>query len=282
MKIKFSCEAHLLGAIPNPVPAIKAAPNYFKSIKPQFDNHPANGTVKRCVPFIDALSAGFIIPMWCDMYVFARNGEITVDFPLNFAQRETLSSHDAVQIPKHPLASKPYGNMPMKLINPWVVETEPGISCIFTPPLNHMETRLKLLDGVVDTDTYYNNINFPFLWTGGDGEFLIQKGTPLVQVIPFRREVHDLEISATDLDRKSAVNSILGTKIKNKYRDELWHGKKSKPNDDFEVLVSQSEDHPQVEVDSSVLPADRAEALPSGILEVVADDTGRGFGEGGF
>jgi hypothetical protein len=94
-----------------------------------------------------------------------------------------------------------------------------------------METRFKLLDGVVDTDTYYNNINFPFLWTGGDGEFFIAKGTPLVQVIPFRRESHELEVSATDLDKRKSVISTLGTKLKNGYRDELWHGKKSKEED---------------------------------------------------
>jgi len=282
MKIKFSCDAHLLGVIPSPVLAIKAAPNYFRPIKPQSSEHPSSGTVKRCVPFLDALSAGFIIPMWCDVYILARNGELSIDFPPNFAQAETLGSHSSAQIPKHPLANKPYGNMPMKWINPWVIETEPGISCIFTPPLNHMETRFKLLDGVVDTDTYYNNINFPFLWTGGDGEFFIAKGTPLVQVIPFRREAYDLELSATDTEKRRAVNSTLGTKLKNGYRDELWHGKKSKPSDDLEVSVVQSEDHPHVEVDDSVLPADQAEALPSGILEVVADDTGRGFGEGDF
>jgi hypothetical protein len=235
MKIKFSCDAHLLGVIPNPVAAIKAAPDYFKQIKPQSDNHPKSGTVKRCVPFLDALSAGFVIPMWCDVYIFARNGEISIDFPLNFAQPTTLGSHISVQIPKHPLANKPYGNMPMKWINPWVIETESGVSCIFTPPLNHMETRFKLLDGVVDTDTYYNNINFPFLWTGGDGEFFIAKGTPLVQVIPFRREIHNLEVSATDTGKRNAVSATLGTKLKNGYRDELWHGKKSKEEDALEI-----------------------------------------------
>ena len=264
MKIKFSCDTHLLGVIPNPVSAIKAAPNYFRQVKPQYGNHPTNGTVKRCVPFLDALSAGFIIPMWCDVYILARNGELSIDFPPNFAQAETLGSHSSVQIPKHPLANKPYGNMPMKWINPWVVETEPGISCIFTPPLNHMETRFKLLDGVVDTDTYYNNINFPFLWTGGDGEFFITKGTPLVQVIPFRREDSDLEVSAIDLDKKSAVSATLGTKLKNGYRDELWHGKKAKPRDDLEssvveptVVVEevQKENPPQTEVDDNRVQA---------------------------
>jgi hypothetical protein len=225
MKIKFSCDAHLLSAIPSPVPAIKAAPEYFKAVKPQLDNNPSSGTVKRCVPFLDAMSAGFIIPMWCDVYVLACNGELSINFPPNFPQASTLGTHGLAQIPKHPLANKPYGNMPMKWINPWVIETEPGISCIFTPPLNHMEARFKLLDGVVDTDTYYNNINFPFLWTGGDGEFFIAKGTPLVQVVPFRREEQALEVSATDHDRKQDTHSILGTKLKNGYRDYFWHGK---------------------------------------------------------
>jgi hypothetical protein len=225
MKVVFSCDKHLLGVIPSPVPAIKVAPDYFRQVKPQTDSNPNSSTVKRCVPFLEALSAGFIIPLWCDVYVLARNGEISIDFPPNFAQAETLGSHSSAQIPKHPLANKPYGNMPMKWINPWVIETEPGVSCIFTPPLNHMETRFKLLDGVVDTDTYYNNINFPFLWTGGDGEFFIAKGTPLVQVVPFRREEQALEVSATDPDRRQATHSILGTKLKNGYRDSFWHGK---------------------------------------------------------
>jgi hypothetical protein len=232
MKVLFSCESRLLGVIPNPVPAIKAAPDYFRQVKPQSDAHPSNGTVKRCVPFLDALSTGFVIPLWCDVYVLARKGELSIDFPPNFPQGETLGTHGSMQIPRHPLSSKPYGNMPMKWINPWVVETEPGVSCIFTPPLNHMETRFKLLDGVVDTDTYYNNVNFPFLWTGGDGEFFIAKGTPLVQIIPFFRGDQQLEVGEIDGSKRQAVLSTLGTKLKNGYRDELWHRKKVKANNE--------------------------------------------------
>lgn len=273
MKVKFSCDANLLGVIPNPVSAIKAAPDYFRAVKPQADNHPRSGTVKRCVPFLDALSAGFIIPMWCDVYVLARGGNMVIDFPPNFSQAETLGSHSSVQIPKHPLANRPYGNMPMKWINPWVIETETGVSCIFTPPLNHMETRFKLLDGVVDTDTYHDHINFPFLWTGGDGEFFIPKGTPLVQVIPFRREDQEIEISKVDLDKRQFVRSTIGTKLKNGYRDELWHKRKSSNNSEESLPVNEPADHQQAHTEQS---------LGGGVLEVVANDAGRGFGEGGF
>jgi len=282
MLVKFSCDKGLVGVIPNPDRAIKFAPSYYKQTKPQSSESPKTGTVKRCVPFLDALSAGFIIPMWCDVYVVARGGEFHIDFPPNYPLKDTFGTHSEKQFTGHPLQNKPYGKIPMKWMSPWIVETETNVSCMFVSPLNHIETRFKLLDGVVDTDTYYNNINFPFLWTGGDGEFFIAKGTPLVQVIPFRREAHGFEVSAIDPDRRSAVLATLGTKLKNGYRDELRHGNKAKPSDDLEVLVGQVKDHPQVEVDNDAPPADRVEALSSGILEVVADDTERGFGEGSF
>lgn len=227
MKLAARCESRLLGVIPNPVPAVKAIPEYFRQIKPQTDHYPGNGTVKRCVPFLDALSAGIIIPMWCDVYVFAKEGQLTINFPPNFPQADMLGSHDSAQIPKHPLAARPYGDTALKWINPWVIETEEGVSCLFTSPLNHLETRFKLLDGVVDTDTYYNSVNLPFLWTGGDGEFFIAKGTPLVQVIPFRREEPELSVGALDAERRGRTEAILGTKLKNGYRDELWHKRKT-------------------------------------------------------
>jgi hypothetical protein len=231
MKVVFSCDKHLLGAIPSPVPAVRMTPDYFRQVKPQVDNHPKNGTVKRCVPFLDALSSGFIIPMWCDVYVLAVDGKISIDFPPNFPQVGTLGTHSEMQIPRHPLSHKPYGNIPMKWVNPWVVSTEPGVSCTFTSPMNHMETRFKLLDGVVDTDTYQNNVNFPFIWTGGDGQFFIPKGTPLVQVIPFRREEAHIEVSVVDQEVKDRVFTVISTKLKNAYRDEFWHGRKASPKE---------------------------------------------------
>lgn len=225
--IRFETDKNLLGAIPSPLVALKAAPDYFKKIKPQIGSNPESGTVKRCVPFLDALSSGYVIPLWADMFVTANNGEITINFPSNYAGGETLSEHSYAQIEGHPLASKAYGQLALKFINPWIVSTDDGVSCLFTSPLNHMETRFKILDGVVDTDTYYNNVNFPFLWTGGDGEFFIPRGTPLVQVIPFRREEHEASFGVIDVDRRAIVASTLGTRMKNAYREEYWHNRKN-------------------------------------------------------
>lgn len=240
-KITMTCAPDLHGAIPSPVPAIKSAPYWFKAIKPQVDGHPQSGTAKRCVPFLDALSQGFIIPLWADMFVRAVGGEITIDFPRDFPQQQSIDQHSKDQLAGHPLECTPYGSLLLKFINPWLVKTEPGISCLFTSPQNHMETRFKLVDGLVDTDTYANSVNLPFIWTGGDGEFFIQRGTPLVQVIPVRRETFDLDVrvaSDEECKEQARVRASLGTKMRDGYRDMFWHKRRSKETDAGSKLQS--------------------------------------------
>lgn len=245
--VRFTHDPNLGGVFPPPVPAVKKAPDFYKAIRPQSGSSPDTGTVKRCIPFLDALSAGFVIPLWADLYVVACEGELQFTFPRNIPMPRSMESHAYEQAPGHPLADKPYGKHFMKFMNPWVVETAPGYSCLFTAPLNHLEPRLKILDGVVDTDTYHANVNFPFLWTGGHGEFLIPKGTPLVQVIPYKRETFTLEIGVTDNDRRANVNSRLGTHLKDGYRKEFWSKAKTSDDADTDAEPDHSAITPAVE-----------------------------------
>ncbi len=200
-------------------------PSFFQKLRPQTDAHPKSGTVKRCVPFLDTLTHGYIIPLWCDVYIRAFDGTINVEFPPDLPMSSSLSPHGYVQIEDHPLANKPYGNLPMKWHSPWGIKTPKGWSCLFTSPLNHLESRFKLLDGIVDTDTYYNQVNFPFIWTGGEGEFFIPRGTPLVQVIPYKRLKTKCAIVEEDTDKKQAVLGKMGSKFRNGYRTFFWHKK---------------------------------------------------------
>lgn len=224
--IKFSCEKHFIDVLPKPKPSLSYAPDYFKSLAPQSNQNPSSGTSKRCVPFKEALSAGIIIPLWADMFVSAKSGEISINFPDNFQQPESIAAHQYEQLKDYPLKNNPYGKNLLKFINPWVIETDEGISCMFTSPFNHFETRFKIVDGIVDTDNYYNNINFPFIWTGGDGDFYIPKGTPLVQVLPFKREKYKMQFEEIDIEKRTKTAAILGTCLKDGYRNNFWHNKK--------------------------------------------------------
>lgn len=225
--IKFSIDETLRDVFPEPKRSSKYLPEYYKKLSSQSDTNPKSGTAKRCVPFMDAVTAGYIIPLWSDVYVTADNGEIELTFPDNLPINESLGHHGYEQLEDHPASDTPYGKDFMKFINPWIVETPPGVSCLFTTPLNHFETRFKLIDGIVDTDNYYNQVNFPFIWTGGDGEFFIEKGTPLVQVIPFvRYDFNDYEITTIDYQRNEKTLALLGTVLKFGYKKYFWHKRK--------------------------------------------------------
>lgn len=232
MHIKFSCEDRHFGAFPQPTPAAKQMPKFFKDLKPQANDDVKTGTAKRCMPMVDAFSAGFIIPMWSDVRVIAHGDTLDIHFPEGSMLSEGVLAHKTEQLPKHPFSDTPLGQLLLRWINPWLIETEPGYSCLFTSPLNHMETRFKILDGVVDTDMYYNNVNFPFIWTAPDGEYLIKRGTPFVQVIPFKREDHTLELGVIDETSRARVTSTLGSYHSHAYRSEFHHNKKEPVDDE--------------------------------------------------
>lgn len=228
MKVEFHCAPHLIDAIPHPVRASKAIPEYYKNLKSTVSGEPDKGTLKRCVPFLEALSAGYIIPLWADVFIRSNGNELNVMFPPAFQQDKMLEAHQAEQVAGYPLSNLPYGNIPLKLMNPWIVKTPPGVSCIFTQPLNHLETRIKLFDGIVDTDNYYHNVNLPFVVMVGDGEYFIPKGTPIVQIIPIRREKLSSSVGEIDKKKNIGVLSKISTTMAFGYKNMIWHGRAQK------------------------------------------------------
>jgi len=229
--VEFHCEEHLIDVLDHPVPAVKKLPEFYKKLPEQVDESPQSSTAKRCIPFLEAASAGFVIPMWAEMFVRVDDENLQLEFPENFPLDESIGYHGYPQLQNYPLADKlPHGQTLMKFINPWIIKTPPGVSCLFTSPLNRFEDRFKIIDGIVDTDTYYNNINFPFVWTGSPGEYTVKKGTPLVQVIPFVRSkaLTRMSVGALSEPKRRTVNQKMGTVLKNKYRQFYWHKRKEK------------------------------------------------------
>jgi len=233
--IKFLYHHEHQGVFPEPIAANKVLPSFYKSLKPQSDDSVQSSTAKRCIPFLEAASAGYIIPLWADLEVKANNGEISLTFPDDLPMSESLGQHSIEQLKGYPLENKPYGSSLMKFINPWTIETPEGYSCMFMSPSNHFETRFQIIDGIVDTDNYYTQINFPFVWTGGDGSFFIPQGTPLVQVVPFKRQETTSVVEELDVERHRLAHSRLNTKLVNKYRQLNWHKRKDETNGGLDV-----------------------------------------------
>lgn len=222
--VEFLCAKEDHGVIPPPVPARKVLPEWFKNLPPKIDNKNKlqNSTIKRCMPVLDALNAGWIIPLAADVEFITNSDASQVSTKSRFA-KTLVESHSAAQIAGHPHLPKPA----FKWLNYWMIKLPPGYSMLFVPPLNRYEDRFQCFSGMVD-DTYMGNgameyINFPFFFMRENYTGIVKQGTPLVQAIPIKRGRVDETISImTEADhelhqltkrRHSAHESI--------YRDSL-------------------------------------------------------------
>src|SRR5947209_4209720 len=72
--------------------------------------------------------------------------------------------------------------------------------------LNRYDTPLIFFSGVVETDTYYQEVHFPFICQLASGHsFTLRAGLPLMQVIPFHREAWESQILPVDPQRDAAA-----------------------------------------------------------------------------
>lgn len=209
--IQFRCDPDDLGIIAPPVAAKSALPGWFKRLPPvDLQSLTPNGsgqTVKRCMPFLDAMTLGWIIPLAATVrFEVSENGS-RIDCGWDF-DKTMVSPHGAGQVAGHPRLPMP----PMKFHNHWTIATPRGWSCLFIPPTNRPSAIFEIASGVVDTDSYQSLIHFPFFATVGDGVHVVEKGTPVAQVIPFRRDVSAMAMDA-DIRAESAEEAALRLRI---------------------------------------------------------------------
>lgn len=208
--IRFSCDPGDEGVIAAPVPAKSYLPDWFRKlppVDPEVESPTNTGlTIKRCLPFLDAMTTGWIIPLPATVRLEISEDGSRVDSGWDF-DRALVANHGMHQVKGNPMGARP----PCKFINFWTITTPPGWSCLFVNPLNRPNGIFEVVAGVVDTDTYRSPIHFPFFATGGDGLYTIEKGSPMVQVIPFRRESTQLaaEIGAERPEEAAARKKIL-------------------------------------------------------------------------
>jgi hypothetical protein len=192
MKIRFSCPPELYDRLPRPQLARRSTPDWYRAM-PMENPLPDGGedlTVKHCLPFVDALTHGFMIPLQADIHV--RDGEFTWDWDW---PESPMGLHFPTQAPGVPFVDQ--NRLALKAINFWTIHTEPGYATLFTHPLNRLDLPFRALSGLVDTDGYDAvPVHFPMIWLDEDFEGTVPAGTPVVQCIPIRRERLELEYRA--------------------------------------------------------------------------------------
>jgi|TARA_R100001460_G_scaffold53861_1_gene93049 hypothetical protein len=224
-----------------PIPIKLNIPEWYKKLKHSVDKR----TVKGCMPFLDSMSTGYLLKVPVDIKIrhnvpneetgekdgYWRTG--TIESDLMKAERINVNGqkpeiHSAFQLEGSPTVEK-NKNLPFyKILNPWIIKTPPGYSCLFVPPLNNSDDRFSIIPGIVDTDTYNQEVNFPIVVNGDKYEVLdtmITKGTPYVQIIPFKRDSWEMKIKGESVDKLKTRSMFFPFTILNNYKKNIWNKK---------------------------------------------------------
>ena len=235
----------LIANIPHPVPMSKIIPEWYKkmSLLGQRNTETTlpvaseggqlviNKSIKNCIPVRDYLTAGYAILTQQDIAVdsgivdnIPYVGFNWKDLGSRHGSTPPISSHSVRQLEGSVLEKDCIQGEIFKILSPWKVVTPPGYSCLFLP-IDYQECPFDALPAVVDTDKYHH-INYPFRFRGLIGQYTIPIGTPIVQVIPFKREDWEMKVSAYDEDERSAANIRAGAYLHQMYL-KLFHKRKT-------------------------------------------------------
>jgi hypothetical protein len=216
MTLTFRCPKELEGVLPPPTPAATGLPGWFKAMPPQAFNevlaHDSN-TVKRCPPFIDAMTSGFLIPLICDVKV--ADGEFTWDNELPLGQavafpRSPIGFHHASQVTGTPLFDADL--FLVKFHNLWTIEAPDGYSLLFTHPVNRFDLPFTTLTGLVDCDHYHDAwIHFPARWNDANFNGVLPKGTPVAQCFPVKRDNWMVQTAAFTDEEAQRTHDLTNT-----------------------------------------------------------------------
>ena len=202
---------------PRPIPAAQGMSPRLRSMPAEFENEQGvmMNTVKRCPPFTDAMSAGYLIPIVADVEF-----QMTDKGLMHKASLPIIDTHDPRQ-----LAPDMERLLVLKFLNPWIVVTPPGWSSLFVAPLNRSDVPFQPLAGIVETDRFYPPVNFPTVCLLRPGQsFFLKRGTPFVQVIPIQRADWTSKIAVEDPQRAAEWDQ-LGERT-GRYRAHKWLKKK--------------------------------------------------------
>jgi hypothetical protein len=152
--------------------------------------------------------------MWCDVLIKYSKETNTWEWSMGRPD------------PSNPFFAEPHSNAQMldhvdvsfqgvdasyvfKFFCPWKIITPKGYSILQLPMFYEFNKEFSVAPGVIHTDSHHD-VNPQVFYHGSGEPIFIKIGTPLFQVIPFKREAYDVDIrEQTELDKKLFQKQLL-------------------------------------------------------------------------
>ena len=179
-----------------------------------------NTALKLCTPFLDSLTSGYFIPLFQDVLVEQTPHGPLLSFrtsPAPISERETF---------RNKTLPTPEGYWDKHYM--WNTQTSfklpNGYSALVVHPLNRMDLPFFSLSAVVDANFAMNSGSLPF-FLSKNFEGIIPQGTPIAQIIPFKREDWELQkkeglVKEAEITQKKAMSVVSGW-----YKNNFWNRK---------------------------------------------------------
>jgi hypothetical protein len=178
-----------------PLPSKKYIPKWYKDSLMYYNSNKieiemkdkkpvVNKTMKHCIPIIDAMTSGYIQESWTDIYIEQKDYEIRYFWA---ADPEIMGSRNQIAKQKIPTpigCSETMFDWKLK----WVPKTPLGYSCLFVHPMYHYDLPFITIPGIIDSDKFNRPGTAPSFFIKKDFIGIIPKGTPMYQILLFKKE----------------------------------------------------------------------------------------------
>jgi len=180
--IPFTLNNEDLKYVEIPKPAKNFIPEWWKKQELSINNHNPfdNLSFKACVPFLDSLTSGYMMHTSQDIFVKIENENPYMSWPTSPSPIIVRDSRDNLPVPIG------HHNTHFAWSTNFGFELPKGYSLLVTHPLNRFDLPFTSVSGIIDDSVPWSG-NFTF-WLKKDFEGVIPKGTPMAQIIPFKRE----------------------------------------------------------------------------------------------
>lgn len=190
------------------------------------ENKESNATAKKCTPMLDGMTSGYIVPLWCDVQIRQlKNEETGKWFPRITWRIETdvfsLHGTSSKEIP----APFGYDQEVFKFITYFRIQTPKGYSIMVHTPSGHYGLPFYAIPAIIDSDKSVIDNNFP-CWIQEGFEGIVEKGTPIAQVTPFKRINWKMKTSLISYDEQCRYQQVgFESNILNNYIRNIWSKK---------------------------------------------------------
>lgn len=178
--------------------------------------------VKNCIPFFDGFTSGYIQETWVDIYIDTDSDGDVIFNQASIVTPTIMSFREKSDMP----IEKDYYNFEFTWFQSWMPKLPEGYSCLFLNPINRIELPFYTTSAVVDSDkmNYSHGGNIPFyIKKGFTG--LIPAGTPMYQMIPFKRESWSMSTEKYNGEKAEVGSNDLRRNFLGSYKKRLWSKK---------------------------------------------------------